>query len=1233
MKSKILIVEDELIEAMNFESFINSSGFDVVGVASTGEDALDKVAELKPDLVLMDIVLKGDMDGIEAAARIKEDFNVPVVYLTAHPEQSAIDRAKLTIPYGYLLKPVNKTDLINTIDLALYKHQMEGVLKESESLYRMLFENSQVSTAITSMDGRVITANEKFFEMIGFKEEEKNEIDLRSMYQDINQRNNIIETLKKGGRIREYEVKLKLKDGTPFTNSINVDMIRYQGEDAMLVTAIDITEQKKAEKELKESERKYKSIIETTHEGVAIGAPEGGFTFVNQRMCEMLGYEKEELIGHDILEFMDEDQESLIKDSRKRCEKEKFEMECKFRKKDGSTIYTLVQASPLYDSQGNHTANLAMHTDITNHKKEEEEELLIAVEKELRDSEELNRLTLSSISDSVFLTDDEGKFTFICPNVDVIFGFSFQEVEKMGEISKLLGERDLFIPAELERLGEIRNIECDITDKSGEVHNLLMSIKKVSIKGGTHLYTCGDITELKKAEDALKKSYAELENHVNERTNEFMEANRKLKLAGLYNRSLIEASLDPLVTIGPEGKINDVNNATEAVTGCSRNKLIGTDFSDYFTEPEKAREGYKKVFKEGFVRDYPLEIQHKDGHITPVLYNASIYRDESGEVVGVFAAARDICELKQAEDRIQMLANVVESSDDAIITKSLEGSVTSWNKGAELVYGYSEEEVIGKDISILAPPHLRDEIKNLIEKIKKSESILHYETKRVRKDGKEIYVSLTLSPIFDTSERLVGISTIARDITQRKQTEEELKKSEKKYRNIFEESFDGLFITSPEGKILDMNKKGIQMFGYKTKEDILRLDLERDVYADPSDRKQILSMVNKEGSAEYEVIVKKKNGNKMITYCSLTAVKDENGVITSYRGIIRDITERKKAENAILQAKEEWENTFDAVPDLITILDTNYHVIRANKAMASRLGVTPEEAIGFTCYDVVHGLNEPPSFCPQRKLLEDGQEHTAEVHEDNIGGDFIVSVSPLYDSEGKLMGSVHVARDITERLKAEEKIKNSLKEKETLLKEIHHRVKNNLQIISSLLDLQEDYVKDDPKAVDVLKESQNRVLSMSLLHEMLYQSKDLSHINFYNYIRYLITDLFHTYGVKSNITTQINVEQIYLNIDTAIPLGLLINELVSNSLKYAFPEDKTGEIKVNLTNKNGKFELIIKDNGIGIPKGIDFNIKSTLGLRLVNTLVNQIDGTIELERTQGTGYTITFPELIYDERI
>jgi PAS domain S-box-containing protein len=132
-----------------------------------------------------------------------------------------------------------------------------------------------------------------------------------------------------------------------------------------------------------------------------------------------------------------------------------------------------------------------------------------------------------------------------------------------------------------------------------------------------------------------------------------------LKLSNIYNRSLIEATLDPLVTIGPEGEINDVNKATETVTGYSRDELIGSDFSDYFTKPEKAKAGYHKVFRDGFVRDYPLEIQHKDGHVTPVLYNASVYRDESGNVVGVFAAARDITELKKAEDACLKFEGVI----------------------------------------------------------------------------------------------------------------------------------------------------------------------------------------------------------------------------------------------------------------------------------------------------------------------------------------------------------------------------------------------------------------------------------------------------------------------------------------------------------------------------------------------------------------------------------------------
>lgn len=200
-----------------------------------------------------------------------------------------------------------------------------------------------------------------------------------------------------------------------------------------------------------------------------------------------------------------------------------------------------------------------------------------------------------------------------------------------------------------------------------------------------------------------------------------------------------------------------------------------------------------------------------------------------------------------------------------------------------------------------------------------------------------------------------------------------------------------------------------------------------------------------------------------------------------------------------------------------------------------------------------------------------------------------------------------------------------------LLKEIHHRVKNNLMVISSLLSLQSRYIKDEVSK-SIFKESQNRARSMALIHELLYRSSDLKRINFGDYIKTLTNELFRMYVTDPDrIKLNINVEDVMLDINTAIPLGLIVNELVSNSMKHAFPNDSKGKIDIEFMLVEGIYSMIVSDNGVGFPKDYDLELSDSLGLRIVNSLTEQIDGQIELERTKGTKYIIKFKEETYNE--
>jgi two-component sensor histidine kinase len=248
---------------------------------------------------------------------------------------------------------------------------------------------------------------------------------------------------------------------------------------------------------------------------------------------------------------------------------------------------------------------------------------------------------------------------------------------------------------------------------------------------------------------------------------------------------------------------------------------------------------------------------------------------------------------------------------------------------------------------------------------------------------------------------------------------------------------------------------------------------------------------------------------------------------------------------------------------------------------------------------------------------------------------------PILDEAGKLFGYRGSDINITERKMAEDKIQTSLREKDILLKEIHHRVKNNMQIISSLLRLQSRQT-NDKKETDILIESQNRIRSMALIHEKLYQSEDLAHVDFSEYISDLTKELFLSYRDGTDkIVFKPDLEDAVIGIDTAIPCGLIVNELVSNSLKHAFPGGRKGEIQVafrrivdlesGTKHENSEmYELTVRDNGIGMPQDMDFRKSESLGLRLVSTLSeNQLQGNIHLTGRGGTEFQIRFKDIGY----
>jgi PAS domain S-box-containing protein len=1166
---------------------------------------------------------------------------------------------------------------------------------------------------------------------------------------------------------------------------------------------------------LRKSESKYRHIIETSQEGVWIIDRNDLTVFANQIFSEMLGYSIDEIIGQPPQKFL-----SLefitVADDRLREHRQRVRQAIDYRliKKDGSDLWCIVSTHQLSDDEGKYSGSLGMLTDITERK--HAEEALIR-------SEERFRKVFNQAATGIAIHNLETGCQEVNNRLCDITGYSREELiskspymlvhpddqeEFAAEINSFQkGETSYFVK-------EMRNIRAD-----GRIIWVRLNASFLNYSGiskdsqPTVINIMEDITELKKAEEALK-------------------------LSNLYNRSLIEACLDPLVTIGYDGKITDVNGATEQVTEYSRNELIKTDFSDYFTEPEKARKGYQQVFTDGEVRNYPLEIQHQDGHITPVLYNASVYRDENGEIIGIFASARDITERKHAEEvlkkahhhlevkvkerteelekaynslkesegrlaeaqkmahignwewdvatdkaywseemycifkrdpqklapslneylsyihpddldyyckvndytrkvrtsgldfrivlangeertlhiksdfifndenipirvkgivqditeskkadeKIQTLAKAVESSNDAIVTEAFDNTIASWNKAAEQIYGYSAQEILGKNVSILEPDNIKGEIKRFSEKIIQGEKIQHYETSRLKKDGTIINVSVTLSPIFGESGKLVALSAIVRDITEHKRAEEALRESEARLRRFYESGMFGVLYYNLDGTITDANDKFLEIVGF-TREDLQAGQVNWNKMTPPEyrllDEHCIAELKSKGLKAPYEKEYIRKDGSRVPIILGI-ATFDQEGL----EGIafVIDITKNKQGEHRIRR----YYNILEGINRIFgSVVRAETEEELGNVCLSVALEVT-ESQVGFAgevgVGGILNGITVSNMEWAQKLMYETDGNHRPlgdfVLHDIygrivDSGKSFFTNDLPsqpnsmgLTDShlqlasllgvplvsEGKTIGLIAVANReggysceqqedleaiapaVIQALQRKRGEKVMAEIDKIRIKEIHHRIKNNLQVISSLLDLQAEKfiykrISPTPEVLKAFKESQDRIISMALIHEELYKGGGDDTLDFSAYLRKLAENLFQTYIISSkNVRLCMNLEENALfDMDVAVPLGIIVNELISNSLKHAFLNRYGGEIRIRLRReeKNNEiskslFSLTVSDNGKGIPDNLELENLESLGLQLVNILVDQLDGEIELKREHGTEFRITF---------
>ncbi|MBN1948678.1 MAG: PAS domain S-box protein, partial [Candidatus Cloacimonetes bacterium] len=931
----------------------------------------------------------------------------------------------------------------------------------------------------------------------------------------------------------------------------------------------------------------------------------GDFLNLNDRFCQMVGYSREEMLRlniSDITHPEDRELDEKYVGEVLAGKRDSFEIEKRYLHKNGNSIWIRLYSNVIRDSEGEAIYAIATVADITDRKR---------TEAELRENEEKLRKIIDLVPHFIFAKDENGRFILVNQAVADNYGTTVPELlgSTDGDFDPSETEVEHFLKDDREVMASGRRKfipEETITDAAGNLHYLETTKIPFTYAGGRKaiLGVSVDFTQRRKVELALARSEE-------------------------IFRSLFEQSVDAVFLSDLQGHFIDVNNRAYHSLGLSRDELLQMNIEQVeavYTTPEEVAEKINRLH-DGETLMFESRHRRKDGSQFPVEVKVGLIK--YGERFLVLNIARDISLRKEAEKALQdsekRYRQLFEAANVGIGISDEDGTIHDANQALCDMLGYRKDQLLNLRSGILY--HVPEDRNRIISAIREQGYILNYHTQMKRKTGEIIWVNMSIQPIeIHGANFLLSMMT---DITLLKHAENAIRESEKKLNNIISHSHEMYYIHNTEHVLTYVSPQSMELFGYTEKEMMIRwtnltTDNPINELGFEATQRAIDSGIRQ---PPYLLELKHKNGSRLWVEIDESPLKDENEIVIGMVGALRDISREYLARQALQESEEKYRTLFENAGQSIGYYSPEGRVISLNKVACDYLKGSSQEYIGRTPAEIFgEELGRKYETRIRKALKHDKTNH----YEDHImmpGGDrwFLSCYSGIRNAEGRMIGVQIISSDITDRKQAENKISSNLQEKEVMLQEIHHRVKNNLNIIVSLLHLQQSRITTQAQLETAFDDSINRIRSMALVHEKLYGSSELSVINFKEYIQEMVKDLLTAYNMEKTIQLDLQLTDVLLTINYAIPCGLILQELISNACKHAFCGLESALLTIILhKDSSDQIVLSVADNGKGLPADLDIHHTTSLGLQLVDILVRQMKGNLEIRCEQGTAFLITF---------